>query len=146
MRIVLLACLLCLSSILLAENYGSCPGAPSLEKPKGPAQQHDPPFPQAQHAGDAMLQVVVSDTGYPCSVRVLSGLDKEADEQAVAAVKKWRFAPARKDGKPVPVVIVMQISFWRGNDGTLVMESLKRQKQAESPASRSAAPALDHPK
>jgi TonB family protein len=33
------------------------------------------------------------------------------DEKAIEAVKQWRFAPARKDGKPVPVAVDVEVNF-----------------------------------
>lgn len=33
------------------------------------------------------------------------------DEQAVAAVSNYRFAPATKDGQPVPVEIFINVNF-----------------------------------
>jgi outer membrane biosynthesis protein TonB len=33
------------------------------------------------------------------------------DEKAIAAVGKWMFAPATKDGNAVPVQISVQVSF-----------------------------------
>jgi len=33
------------------------------------------------------------------------------DEQAVHAVQMWKFEPAMKDGKPVPVMIKVEVNF-----------------------------------
>jgi TPR repeat protein len=33
------------------------------------------------------------------------------DEKAIEAVKRWRFEPAKKDGKPVAVAVNVQVSF-----------------------------------
>ena len=33
------------------------------------------------------------------------------DAQAVTAMKKWRFKPGTKDGKPVAVEVMVEMSF-----------------------------------
>jgi len=33
------------------------------------------------------------------------------DEKASAAIKKWRFQPALKDGKPVAVYVAVEVKF-----------------------------------
>jgi periplasmic protein TonB len=33
------------------------------------------------------------------------------DEQAVNAVERWKFEPAKKDGQPVPVMINVEVNF-----------------------------------
>jgi TonB family protein len=33
------------------------------------------------------------------------------DEKAVEAVQKWKFEPATKDGKPVPVELAIEVDF-----------------------------------
>jgi TonB family protein len=38
-------------------------------------------------------------------------LGKGLDEKALEAVKKYKFRPAMRDGKPVPVEIAVQVKF-----------------------------------
>jgi TonB family protein len=33
------------------------------------------------------------------------------DEAAVRAASQWRFEPGRRDGKPVPVLITVEMTF-----------------------------------
>jgi TonB family protein len=33
------------------------------------------------------------------------------DERAIEAVKKWKFSPGKKDGKPVPVDVTVLVNF-----------------------------------
>jgi len=35
----------------------------------------------------------------------------ELDEKAIEAVKKWKFAPALKDGKPIPAKLAVELDF-----------------------------------
>ena len=68
---------------------------------------------QAKIQGVVELECVVLVDGTVGDVRVVGSLDKTygLDEQAVEAAKKWRFKPGTKDGKPVPVLIHLEMSF-----------------------------------
>src|ERR1019366_5316735 len=70
-----------------------------------------PPAPGTASAGTVTLMVVVSDKGFACSVQLLRGIDKETDDDALAAVKNWTFKPATKDGRPVPVVVTVEVNY-----------------------------------
>lgn len=74
------------------------------------------------YTGDAMrnriegvlfMEAVVETDGSVGEVRVTRSLDKEygLDDQAVRAVKRWRFEPATRDGEPVPVLVEIEMSF-----------------------------------
>jgi Gram-negative bacterial TonB protein C-terminal len=114
------------------------PSSPAAAK----AQHRQPPA-GMQHGGDVMLFAEISDAGMVCEVRKLAGFDADADQEAIATAKAMRFSPARKNGHPVPVVLTLQITFWRDANGKLVMESFpKAEKQADSPALKDSAPVL----
>ena len=63
--------------------------------------------------GIVELSVVVKDDGTVGDVKVTKSLDDKygLDEQAVTAMKKWRFKPGTKDGKPVAVEVTVEMSF-----------------------------------
>jgi len=63
---------------------------------------------------------VISDRGYVCDAQVMIGLDKETDKKAVQEVRGWHFQPAPKDGRPVPVVVTLELNYWRRKNGELV--------------------------
>jgi protein TonB len=42
---------------------------------------------------------------------VVRGLGSGLDAKAIEAVERWRFEPAKKDGKPVNVEISVEVSF-----------------------------------
>jgi TonB family protein len=44
-------------------------------------------------------------------VRVLHGLGGGLDQRAVEAVKQWRFAPAKRYGTPVDVMVEVAVEF-----------------------------------
>ena len=44
-------------------------------------------------------------------VTVLRGLAAGLDQRAVAAVRQWQFAPARRLGEPVDVIVEVAVEF-----------------------------------
>ena len=61
--------------------------------------------------GNVMLGLIVDTTGQAADIRVLSPLGFGLDENAEAAVRKWRFKPGTKDGKPVRIEATAQVNF-----------------------------------
>jgi len=61
--------------------------------------------------GSVILDLVVGVDGIPRDISVVKGLGHGLDEEAIKAVKQWTFEPARKDGKPVPVKIRVEVAF-----------------------------------
>jgi protein TonB len=59
------------------------------------------------------LEAVVNADGTVGEVRVVRSLDKEfgLDDEAVKAVKDWRFKPGTRDGVPVPVLVEIEMTF-----------------------------------
>jgi periplasmic protein TonB len=64
-----------------------------------------------KYQGVCIISVIVDSHGYPQNLRVVRSLGMGLDEKALAAVKGYRFKPARKDGKPVPVMIEVEVNF-----------------------------------
>lgn len=75
---------------------------------------------------------VISDRGYVCDVQVIRGIDKEIDQKAFKTAREARFQPAKKDNRPVPVVVRLQVPYWR-KDGELIHSPVTTQTQEESP-------------
>jgi TonB family protein len=50
--------------------------------------------------GTVQLETVVGPDGLTSDISVSSSLTPEFDQAAIDAVKKWKFSPATKDGKP----------------------------------------------
>jgi protein TonB len=61
--------------------------------------------------GDVVLEIVVRSDGSVGSVRVVERLGAGLDERAVAAVRQWRFSPARLRGTPVDVEVEVAVEF-----------------------------------
>jgi TonB family protein len=47
---------------------------------------------------------------------VLQKLGKGLDESAVRTIKQWKFSPATKDGRPVAVIITIEMNFSLASD------------------------------
>jgi len=61
--------------------------------------------------GVVVLWVVIGVDGRPKQMKVQQSLGMGLDEKAIEAVSKWRFKPAMRDGKPVPVAVNVEVSF-----------------------------------
>lgn len=66
---------------------------------------------QAKHQGRVLLDVVVGVDGRATDIQVRGRLGMGLDERAVEAVRQWRFKPGTKDGKAVPVMASVEVSF-----------------------------------
>ena len=68
---------------------------------------------EAKIQGIVWMAVVVLASGEVGEVSVTRSLDKEhgLDDEAVKAVRRWKFAPATKDGKDVAVEVTIQMAF-----------------------------------
>jgi TonB family protein len=61
--------------------------------------------------GTVQLSARIGEDGRVGDVYVLQSLGMGLDEKAIDALRKWKFEPARKDGKPVPVDAKININF-----------------------------------
>ena len=68
---------------------------------------------RAKVQGTVLLECVVRPDGSVGDVQVIRSLDPTfgLDQQAVAAARKWRFAPGTRLGEPVPVLITIELTF-----------------------------------
>ena len=56
-------------------------------------------------------EAVIDEQGRVTDVRLLRGLPMGLDQEALAAVRQWRFTPATLQGKPVKVYFSLTVSF-----------------------------------
>ena len=61
--------------------------------------------------GIVMLSAVVTSTGDVTDIRVTKSMGYGLDEKAVEALRRWKFLPSMKDGKPVSVEITIEQNF-----------------------------------
>jgi TonB family protein len=61
--------------------------------------------------GASRLYTEINKDGVPVNIKVTKSLDPGLDEKAVQALKKWRFRPAERDGKPVTASATIEFLF-----------------------------------
>jgi periplasmic protein TonB len=66
---------------------------------------------KAKYQGSVVLQAVISPDGRPRDLRVVRSLGMGLDDKAIQAVGKWKFEPALKDGRPVAVLVQIEVAF-----------------------------------
>jgi TonB family protein len=57
------------------------------------------------------LAVQIDTEGNVKQSKVVRSVDPELDKKAAEEVARWKFAPARKKGLPVPSVVPIEITF-----------------------------------
>ncbi len=76
-----------------------------------PDPDYDPVAKKASFQGTCMLQLGVDESGRPRDIRIAQPLGLGLDDKAVEAVSKWKFDPAKRDGTPVAVQILVEVNF-----------------------------------
>lgn len=76
-----------------------------------PEPDYSEPARAANYQGTAVLGVIVGRDGTPIDVWVVRKLGLGLDQKALLTVRRWKFAPARKDGEPVPVLANIEVDF-----------------------------------
>lgn len=105
------------------------PDAPPPPEPEGPVRfvvggnitepqrigGPNPTYPEAARRariqGVVVLECTIGKDGSVKQTKVLRGLPLGLTENAVAAVKKWRFKPSTLNGKPVEVLYILTVRF-----------------------------------
>jgi len=88
---------------------------PGIRPPRATSAP-DPSYPEAARKaklnGSAVVAAAVSEKGEVDDVKLVRSSDKVFDQNAIDAVRQWKFAPAAKDGKPVAIQMNVEMS-WR---------------------------------
>jgi protein TonB len=68
---------------------------------------------RARIQGVVTMEAVVMPDGSVGDVRIVRSLDQQfgLDKEAISTIRKWRFKPGMRLGQPVPVLIVVEMSF-----------------------------------
>jgi TonB family protein len=66
---------------------------------------------KAKFQGTVLLQYLVDVDGQAKDIKVVRSLGLGLDEKAIEAMRKWRFTPATKNGKPVRMKAVTEMNF-----------------------------------
>lgn len=72
-----------------------------------------PLYPSSQQGkhGQAVLEFTIDEAGRTQDVRLISEIGQFFGSHAAVAVRRWRFDPALKDGKPIAVAVHQTIEF-----------------------------------
>ena len=80
-----------------------------------PIYKPDPAYSEearkAKYQGTVVLWIVVDASGAVTDCKVVKPLGLGLDEKAVETVRTWKFKPAMKSGAPVPVRVMVEVSF-----------------------------------
>jgi protein TonB len=66
---------------------------------------------RAGTTGNVLLEIIINRDGTVGDVTVRRGLGAGLDERAIEAVRQWTFAPARRLGTPVDVIVEVAVEF-----------------------------------
>lgn len=83
--------------------------------PPRPIHTEEPEFTEkareARHQGICVVRVIVGTDGVPRDPKIVRPLGMGLDEEAIKAVRRWRFAPARRYGTPVLAPFFVNVKF-----------------------------------
>jgi TonB family protein len=84
-------------------------------KPPKATHSPDPEYPElpayTEPNGIVDMLVGINTKGRVELVHVLRASNEAFQNSAVSTVKTWKFSPAKKDGKPVPVQVTVEMKF-----------------------------------
>ncbi len=84
-------------------------------------------------AGMALYHAVIGPDGKPAEIAVARPIGFGLDESAVDGIRKAQFAPAMKDGKPVPVLLDLVVQFRIYSKRTNVTDSPEQAQKPSAP-------------
>ncbi|HVI06734.1 MAG TPA: TonB family protein [Candidatus Binatia bacterium] len=88
--------------------YGSLPGSPIYSdevRPALPVTTSDPdvyPWQRPTSEGKVIIEITIDERGEIVRKTVLQSLGSDLDNRCLAALEKWRFQPATRNGVPIP--------------------------------------------
>jgi len=66
---------------------------------------------EANIQGKVLIKAIIDEKGNVAETEVINSIQKDCDQAAVDAIKKTKFTPATKDGKPVKAEVVIPVMF-----------------------------------
>ena len=66
---------------------------------------------RSRHLGYALAEFTINENGAATHIRILKATTYNFAEEAGYTVRDWQFAPARKNGQPVPVRVRLPFTF-----------------------------------
>lgn len=123
-RLVTPMLVLLLAYCSTAQSNTQSKPAETCENPENPARgivpprlvnSSDPAIPRSAGKGiqpeTVTLTVVVGSNGRACGPEIKSSPGPEFERSAMNAIRHWKWKPASREGKPVPVRISIEMNF-----------------------------------
>lgn len=76
-----------------------------------PSPEISPEAKEAKYQATVIVMAIVSGGGDVTDAKAVNPAGMGLDERAVEAVRRWKFEPATKDGKPVAVKVNLEVEF-----------------------------------
>jgi protein TonB len=109
--LLLLAGLLCLPLRLTADDTIYTKVDINPVPIKTPPPDYPVEMKRQSTAGVVAITIVIDETGVVTSSTVAKSSHPDFEAPALAAIKKWKFKPAQKDGAPVKIRVTIPIRF-----------------------------------
>lgn len=105
-----------LSSLSLACLFATAPGVfAQTKEPPVPVRTVAPDYPEELRrdgvSGVVTVKCIIDEKGNVTEPEVEKSSNGAFDKPALAALKKWKFKPAKQDGAPVSVKVSIPIKF-----------------------------------
>ncbi|WP_158305386.1 energy transducer TonB [Opitutus terrae] len=95
-----------LAALAAASDYDELP-----VPVKSVAPTYPPEMKQEKASGIVMVKISIDENGDVVDRVVAKSTRAEFDEAALAAISKWKFKPAKKDGAAVKATVTIPIKF-----------------------------------
>jgi TonB family protein len=106
--------------------------------PPRPISQVQPGYTEearsAKRQGVCVLAMIIGIDGKPSNIVVTKKLGLGLDEQAIAAVRKWQFEPARSNGKPVLARFTVHMAFNIFGDDDKILDLSQKARSGDPSA------------
>jgi TonB family protein len=84
------------------------PPAPAVSRPQ---PRYTEVARRAAVQGAVIIEAIIDEYGRVADARILKGLPLGLDQEALTAVREWRFQPATLGGRPVKVFYTLTVHF-----------------------------------
>jgi TonB family protein len=89
----------------------------------------------AKHQGICGLTMVVGIDGKPYNIVVVKKLGMGLDQKAIEAVRQWTFEPAKRNGRPIPSHLRLNVTFsLYGTENDKYIELSEKTKRGDAAA------------
>lgn len=76
-----------------------------------PDPEYSPDAQELKYQGTVVINLIADASGTTRDLQIRKPLGLGLDERAIAAVSTWKFEPVQKDGKPVSIVLDIEVNF-----------------------------------